>query len=433
MGDARADELPETILGPEHKSLPPSSWGLAQGDFLAREPRLSEFTTPVFALDRAALDHNLDTMARWCADRGLDHAPHGKTSMSPQLWREQLVRGAWGISLATIWQVQVARRWGLDRIVLANQLVDPVGLRWAAAELLADPAFELYCWVDGPRQLDLMTQVLDERNAERPLRVLVELGADGGRTGARSADAALDLARRIQRSPGLELAGVGGYEGALSGDRSEAGVRRVREYLAALGDLHRQVDAAGLYAGRAVVTAGGSAFFDLVAQECGGLVDPDGTRGTPTRVVLRSGAYLVHDAGHYARLSPFEQPGSTATLRAAMHAWTRVLSHPEPGLYLADVGRRDVPFDIDLPVPERVPGRPDVDLSGARVTALNDQHAFVRHDAPDDGPARLDVGDVVRLGLSHPCTAFDKWELVPVVADADADDPVVVDLVRLYF
>jgi D-serine deaminase-like pyridoxal phosphate-dependent protein len=45
------------------------------------------------------------------------------------------------------------------------------------------------------------------------------------------------------------------------------------------------------------------------------------------------------------------------------------------------------------------------------------------------------VGHVVRLGLSHPCTAFDKWREIPVIdaaAGPDAD-PVVVDLVRTYF
>jgi D-serine deaminase-like pyridoxal phosphate-dependent protein len=57
---------------------------------------------------------------------------------------------------------------------------------------------------------------------------------------------------------------------------------------------------------------------------------------------------------------------------------------------------------------------------------MNDQHTFVRG-------ADLNVGDVVRLGLSHPCTAFDKWRLIPVVSDVDEPDPVVVDLIHTYF
>jgi D-serine deaminase-like pyridoxal phosphate-dependent protein len=38
------------------------------------------------------------------------------------------------------------------------------------------------------------------------------------------------------------------------------------------------------------------------------------------------------------------------------------------------------------------------------------------------------VGDWVDCGPSHPCTVFDKWQLLPVV-----DGDTVVDLVRTWF
>ena len=110
-----------------------------------------------------------------------------------------------------------------------------------------------------------------------------------------------------------------------------------------------------------------------------------------------------------------------------------MLSRPEPGLVVLDAGKRDLPFDLDLPVPlaavrrGRVPGgtAEAVPLGKATVTRLNDQHAYV-----DVEPAsELAVGDVVRLGLSHPCTAFDKWRAIPVVDDAG----IVVDVLRTYF
>jgi D-serine deaminase-like pyridoxal phosphate-dependent protein len=59
------------------------------------------------------------------------------------------------------------------------------------------------------------------------------------------------------------------------------------------------------------------------------------------------------------------------------------------------------------------------------VTSVNDQHLFLSV-SPE---VVLEVGDVVRLGLSHPCTVFDKWQLLPVVDD----DGIVVDLVRTFF
>ena len=114
-----------------------------------------------------------------------------------------------------------------------------------------------------------------------------------------------------------------------------------------------------------------------------------------------------------------------------MHVWARVVSRPEPGLALLDAGKRDVPFDLGLPEPQLAAdtlGGPARPLAG-EITAVNDQHAFLRLD-PDTA---LDVGHVVRLGLSHPCTAFDKWREIPVVDGPDEPDPVVVDLVRTYF
>jgi D-serine deaminase-like pyridoxal phosphate-dependent protein len=137
-------------------------------------------------------------------------------------------------------------------------------------------------------------------------------------------------------------------------------------------------------------------------------------------VVLRSGAFQIHDDGFYSRMSPFGALTGTAPLRSAMHVWARVVSQPEDRLALLDAGRRDVPFDIDLPVPQTVDGE---------ITALNDQHAFL-HLA--DG-ASAAVGDVVRLGLSHPCTAFDKWRVVVLIDDPDADDPRVTGAVATCF
>jgi D-serine deaminase-like pyridoxal phosphate-dependent protein len=80
-----------------------------------------------------------------------------------------------------------------------------------------------------------------------------------------------------------------------------------------------------------------------------------------------------------------------------------VLSVPEPGLALLDAGKRDLPSDLGLPI---VLGIPD-----ATIDQLADQHAFLRFPPQ----TRLAVGDVVGLGISHPCTAFQLWRLLPEV------------------
>lgn len=411
-------------LGPEAKSLPASAWGRTVAEFLAGRPRLTDLHTPVLTLDRSALDHNLELMEEWTSSRGLRLAPHGKTTMAPQLWREQLDHGAWGITLATIWQVQVARAFDFPNLLLANELIDPVGLRWLSAEMRRDELFHFLCWIDDPRQLEIITEVFDAGHADRPLHLLVDLGGPGGRTGVRDLQDAVDLARAIAAAPGVQLAGIGGYEGAVAGGRTPEGLRPVEEYLDRMVALHQRFLEADLYQGSAIVTAGGSAYFDLVAERLAPLADEAGERGTPTTAMLRSGAYIAHDDGNYAEVSPLGLSAGDAGFRSAMHVWARVLSNPEPELMIIDAGRRDVPFDLDLPQPQRILGS-DTEVK-AECRKLNDQHGFLYGTGPE-------IGSIVRLGLSHPCTAFDKWQWVPVIDDADADDPVVVDLVRLYF
>jgi D-serine deaminase-like pyridoxal phosphate-dependent protein len=397
------------------KAIPVSAWGTTIGEFLAGRPRLSDLGTPLLTLDAPALDANLAAMAAYRTDAGVELAPHGKTTMAPELWARQLAAGARGITVANVPQLRVGRAFGVRRLYLANALVDPAAMRWISAELDADPAFEFSSWVDSRRTVALMDEALRGRAAQRPIDVFVELGAPGGRTGARSITEALDVAEAVAATPTLRLIGVAGYEGVVAHDASPESLEAVRDYLHRLAGLHSRLLTSGLYGDLDTVwiTAGGSAFFDQVVEVLG----PMSSLGV--KVLLRSGAYLVHDDGFYAGISPFSR-GVGKPLASAMHGWARVLSRPEATLALLDGGKRDFPFDEGLPM---------LDAMRGSVTSIADQHTFVRLDPRSD----LAVGDVVRLGLSHPCTAFDKWSLIPVLDDASAADPVVTGLVRTYF
>ncbi|MFJ2839356.1 amino acid deaminase [Nocardia sp. NPDC087230] len=423
IDNAVVDALADEAIGPRDKSVPPAAWGRTVREYLADAPELDRWETPLLTLDRGLLADNIALMARWTAAAGVALAPHGKTTMAPQLWRAQLTAGSWAITLATGWQAQLARSFGVGRIMLANALVDPAALTWVAAESARDAGFEFYCWADSVATVELMDKLLRDTPPSPRVRVLVELGGPHGRTGARSRAEAHAVAAALRASDRLALAGVGGYEGALAHDRSSAGIAAVRGYLGELAALHTELVAAGAYPGPAIVTAGGSAYPELVVEELAGLAD------ATTTVVLRSGAYLVHDDGFYAGISPLAAPAVDPGLRAAMHGWARVVSRPEPELALLDGGKRDFPFDEGLPVPQLVVG--GALPAGAHVSALNDQHTFLR--LPGADAADLPVGSIVRLGLSHPCTAFDKWRLIPVIDDAAAQRPRVVDLIRTFF
>ncbi|MEV4440030.1 amino acid deaminase [Streptomyces sp. NPDC049577] len=416
--------LADEVVDHRFRGLPPDAEGTTVGALAAERRSLftGGFSTPVLALSREALDHNLAVMERYSAGHGLAFAPHGKTSMAPQLFRRQLDHGAWGITAATPAQVRVYRAFGIRHVFLANEVVDAPALRWLAAETAADPDFRLILYVDSVRGVELMDAALRAAGATRPLDVVVELGAEGGRTGVRTEAEAERVADAVAGTPTLRLVGVAGYEAEIPGADGEL----VRAWLRRLTGLAVAFDKAGRFAGveEIVVSAGGSSWFDAVAEVFAEVPALSG----PVLKLLRSGAYLTHDDGQYRRKTPFNRHPDEGELRPAFRLWAQVVSRPEPGRAYLNAGKRDVPYDLGLPEPQVVRpmrGGEPRPADGMRVTGLADQHAFVEL---ADG-TELEVGDWVGLGLSHPCTTFDKWQLIPV-ADADG---TVTEYVRTFF
>ncbi|WP_335986181.1 alanine racemase [Glycomyces sp. MUSA5-2] len=400
MDTARLDALRDEVLDWRYKGIPAAAHGLTVAEWLASGAPSPSLPTPLVSISDQALEHNLRAMAAWCADRGLALAPHGKATMAPQLWRRQLDAGAAAITVATSFQAGVARHFGVPRIVIANQIADP-------AELV-----RLSVWAGEGTAIGLfsdsaLTFVRGAGDWAAPLDVYVELGNPGGRAGARSVKEALEVAAQIEAAPHLRLAGVAGYEGSVTGGTDAASIAAVDDYL---GDLATLFEALDFETDRPVVSAGGSAYFDRVAAILGPLADR-------AEVLLRSGSYLVHDHGFYARMTPTARGGDGPELRPALEGRSRVIARPEPGLAILDGGRRDFPYDQDLPIP--------LGLKGTECPQISDQHLFLTG-AVD----RLAVGDTVRLGFSHPCTSFDKWRLIPVV---DEETGTVVDAVRTFF
>ena len=175
------------------------------------------FSYPLLTLRESALANNIEAMAAYCDRAGVALAPHGKTAMSPELAARQLVHGAWGITVATIGQLRTYRAFGFPRLLLANELVDEAGIAWLAAELAADPGFEAYCYVDSQDGVAILDQVLSisGQRAGRRLRVLVEIGYARGRTGCRTDDHALDVAKAAAATGTLRVAGVAGVRGRI--------------------------------------------------------------------------------------------------------------------------------------------------------------------------------------------------------------------------
>jgi D-serine deaminase-like pyridoxal phosphate-dependent protein len=412
MGD-----IDDTVIDWRYKGFPPQAEGTTVSAFVASRPSLFDagFSWPVMTLRESALASNIDVLARWCSSSGISFAPHGKTTMTPALFKRQLAAGAWAMTAATPWQVRAYRAFGVRRVLLANELVDTAFVSWLAEQ---PDDFEFYCYVDSISGVDILGAA--NQNAARRLRVLVEVGVPGGRTGVRDDDQALAVARAVAKWNSLSLVGIAGYEGPLGHGRDAETVNAVRAYVTHLGDVLRMLDRESLFdpdATEFVFSCGGSGQVDVVTEALRRPLDCS----RPVRAVLRSGSYVTHDNGLYAKTSAL-----AGELTPAIEVWCQVWSRPEPTLALLGAGRRDVPFDSGLPVPLwRRSRNATLESLAAKVVELNDQHAFLRLSAD----ASLDVGDLVCLGISHPCTAHDKWQLLPVLDD----DRRVIDCVHSYF
>lgn len=372
---------------------------------------------PVAVLRQSALHHNADWMRRFVELTGVDIAPHGKTTMSNELFSLQLRNGAWGLTAATVGHARIYHQFGHRRILLTNQLVGRQSIRWVLATMRADPTFDFYCLVDSEQGVDILERAISQDPPGRPVQVLLELGYDGGRSGVRTDQAALAIARRVARSAGLALRGVEAFEGIVQGSADDEA--RVTGLLGRLRQVATAADMEGLFEGRPILSAGGSAFFDLVA----GILTGAEAAGR-FQLLLRSGCYLVHDSRFYQGLVDRMASRSPAVaglgegLRPALSLWANVHARPEPTRIIVGLGKRDAGQDVALPEPElwHRPGSDPIPrpLAGHHVVRLDDQHAYL--DGPPDSP--LDVGDMVAFGISHPCTTFDKWRTFFVVDDA---------------
>ena len=419
------------LLHPQLKGFPTHAPAITLQDVAQQGWQLlrGDLPFPLAVLRHSALEHNLAWMREFCRARDISLAPHGKTTMSPELYRRQLDAGAWAISFATVYQAGIGMAHGVRRALIANQVVQPADLDGLAHLLQTYPGAEVFFLVDSMAQVEEIERWRDGRASSVVFPVLLELGLEGQRTGCRTSEQALALAQRIHASAAVRLVGIESYEGALATCDHDHDTQSVAALMLRLQTLAQACDEADWFeCDEVLISAGGSALFDLVARD----LRPRLSR--PARGVLRSGCYLTHDHVQYRKMLRCvgERLQLPRTLEPALEVLSVVQSCAEPGLAHLSMGKRDVSYDLDLPVPlwRAQPGDAQTQPVPAhwRVVALNDQHAHLRYDASRPVAEHPRVGQMVGCGISHPCTTFDKWRWMPVVDDAYR----VVDAVTIH-
>ncbi len=411
-------DIANADLPPGTKALPLDGSIRCIADITGRNLNVlrGDLPVPVAVLKQSALDNNLREMQAYIERAGVKLAPHAKTTMCPQLFMRQLEQGAWGLTVATMTQFKLCHDIGVSNLILANQLVGKAEIAGLARMWAQAPHRAYYVLVDSFEGAKAISDGFGQTPGAPPARLLIEMGLPNSRCGIRKLQDAVALARAIHSLPFVELHGVEGYEGLIGSDQADRDADAVLSFLRTIMQLCDALSADGLFAApdQIIVSAGGSAYYDLVAH----VISAKAPGIVP---ILRSGCYVTHDVGSYRRmLAHIERralQGPAPRLVPALEVWSRVISRPQPNQAIVLMGKRDVSFDIDLPVARYWfrDGRHDapVAIDGLIVDKLNDQHAWLS--VPSE--TGLAVGDLLGFHISHPCTTFDKWSLLLEVDD----------------
>ena len=400
-----------TVIEDKFKGFPIDSYGKTLEQFLATKPNLftANFQFPIMVLKESAVKNNIAQMMSFCNSVGAQLAPHVKTTMSPQLAQMQVAAGATALTVANFWQGRIFLKHGFKNLIIANEVLDPTAIA-EIAKINKQKQAEIIFYVDSILALEIIQK---HTPSEGEQNLFIEIGTENGRGGVRELSLVEQLAQRIKADKRLNLIGVTGFEGAVPdaarGRRGEKKISKFCQKIVAAAELAYPYKSDQQF----VISAGGSAYFDIVARELNKFEKP-------RRLLLRSGGYITHDHKYYEEIYPFAS--TDRSFQPAIEVWAQVISKPEKGFGVLNLGKRDIGNDLHNPIPiKSYDGQ--VKSFSAVIEKLNDQHGYLRTSAD------FQLAQLIGLGISHPCTTFDKWRLVPLVND----NYDVVDCLQTFF
>jgi len=209
---------------------------------------IAELETPVPVVDLDRLAHNLDQAAAYATTHGLALRPHIKTHKSPRVASEQLRRGAVGLTCATAFEAEVMS--GVCNDILVAY--PPVGMRRAARLAALPPSVTVTVALDSLAAIEDAASAA--READRPIRVYVELDLGMHRVGVPKIDDAIALAKAVVARPPLEFAGIAFYPGHVR-DSVDAQSAKLESLSSAVQGAIDAFDRAGV---RPAIVSGGS-------------------------------------------------------------------------------------------------------------------------------------------------------------------------------
>jgi len=328
---------------------------------------LAALPTPMPVIDEDRLAANIARAQTYLDGHGLAFRPHIKTHKIPAVARAQLAAGAVGINCQKVTEAEVFADAGFEDILITYNILGSAKLARLAA--LNARVRRLLVVTDS------MTTVAGYAGAfgvDRPLSVLIECDTGGGRVGAQTPEAAVELARAVAAAPGLRFEGLLTYPAVGGAAATESFFTATIAALAAAG-------------------------LACPVRSNGGSPDFFSAHLVPSATEHRAGTYVYNDrsmvrAGHCGRED------------LAMHILATVVSRPTPDRAVIDAGSKALTADLlgfaDFGEIEGLPG--------ARIVSLSEEHGVVDLSACEG--RRPEIGEMLRIVPNHTCVVTNLFD-----------------------
>ncbi len=346
-----------------------------------------DLSTPALTIDLEVLERNLDRMAKYCREHLIGLRPHTKTHKTPEVSRMQVERGAVGLTVAKVGEAEVMAGAGLDDILIAYPVFGRENLRRLVT---VTKSRRLLVSLDDEATAHELSRAAAEQQAT--VGVLVEFDAGMRRCGLEPGPGCLELARKIEKMPGLKFRGLMTYFGNIWGTEEERQqeakvvAERVERALRVFREARMPVE----------IVSAGSTPSALMTHQIPGVTE------------IRPGTYVYNDLNTYYQ--------SACRLEdCAARVVTTVVSTAVPGRAMIDAGSKTLSSDLLGSGHKTGYGRV-VEAPDAKLFKLNEEHG---HLDITESTHRFHVGEVVSVIPNHVCTCVNMHDEVFLVRNQE--------------
>lgn len=348
---------------------------IARHDF--RDLTKADLPTPALILDEALFQKNLHTMADHNKATGLKLRAHVKIHKCPEISKQQIALGAYGVCCATTAECELMASSGIKNVLHTCQPAGRAQIARTVALVRREPTFTGV--LDDPITVDALEEALSAAHAR--MNVIVDVYAGLERQGCQPGEPALQLAQKVDQSKHMKLVGIMGYSGGASHTHGwEARRQRSTSDVAAMLETAELCRKSGLPV--EIVTGGSTGTYNIDTEN--------------HLTELQAGSYIFMDT-LYRRIGGKSDEHVYSDFDPALTVMTTVISKTRPNQCAVDYGNK-----ATLRTTDEVKGRP-----GVKIESGGAEYGMLSW---NDGGPEIKLADRVEIYPSNLDTSTNVYD-----------------------